>query len=112
MEKFETYHFETYQKYDLFELEFQKYISPKKIKNLDSANYLNFHFYKILDIKSGKTYCLSTPENAWRGFFLEESKAKHYIENLRKTDQKKRIGCGVILTILISIALIFIILKN
>ena len=106
----ETNNFKTYQEFDEFELKFNKFIYQKEILNLGSENYLNFDFYKYLNKKTDKIFCLSIPDNSWRGFFLEESKAKRYIKNLKKEDNRKGIGCG--LFVAIAILIIILIIKN
>ena len=41
----------------------------------------------------GETWALSSPDNAWRGYFLPLAEAVTYGQQLRRTDRNRRVGC-------------------
>ena len=89
--------------------EFEKKLEEKsKFLELISSkhNYLN-DFHYVYTCENCKTnWWLSIPENAWRGYFLTENKAKEHIEKLKKSDAKKKNGCLILLGILLLILII------
>ena len=48
---------------------------------------------------------MSTPENAWRGYFLTEQNAVEYVNKLKVSNKKKRYGCLIILALIIAIGI-------
>ncbi|OIQ23983.1 hypothetical protein [Lacinutrix sp. MedPE-SW] len=51
-------------------------------------------------------WCLSSPDNAWRGYFLKERNANKLIKKLKDNQEKKDKGCLMVLCITIIIILI------
>lgn len=104
------YKFESEFEFNKFEKEL--YLKNNFFKIEDSHHmYLNdFHYvYKCKHCKAG--WWLSIPDNAWRGYFLNEEDAKKHIEKMRKDDKNTKIGClilfGVILIVFLFIGLLF-----
>ncbi|MFC7772977.1 hypothetical protein [Flavobacterium sp. GCM10027622] len=96
------------------EIEFKEFEKDFDLKNkflkIDNSQqeYLN-DFQYVYNCENCKTiWWLSLPENAWRGYFLKEESAKKHIEEIRKDDKRKKVGCfillGIIIFIIISIS--------
>jgi hypothetical protein len=50
---------------------------------------------------TSEIWVLSTPDNAWRGYFLPLMEAAAYQQQLRRRDQRGKLGCFVV-TLLIA----------
>jgi hypothetical protein len=44
-------------------------------------------------------WVLSSPDNAWRGYFLPLEQAKAYVQRVKTSDRAKRIGCLVFIVV-------------
>lgn len=98
------YKFESEFEFNQFEMKFDFKNKFLKINNTQHEYLNDFHFVYNCD------YCktvwwLSMPDNAWRGYFLKEENAKKHIEKIRKEDRSKKIGCFILLGLIIFILL-------
>ena len=56
----------------------------------------------------GENWCLSEPENAWRGFFCRERNVTDKIDAMIFGDNTKRgIGCIILIVLIIIIFMVF-----
>ena len=105
----EIFRFESQLDFEEFERTLQKKCDSEKIKIPDdySTNSLDILssrlYYKC--VNCDQVWYKSIPENAWRGYFLTEQKALEHIDNLKKEDKKKALGCIVVLTIILIITI-------
>jgi|GEM_PF-1189700 len=53
----------------------------------------------------GTTWVLSSPDNAWRGYFLPEAEAAAHLSRLAKHDKYRRLGCLAILLVVLALGL-------
>lgn len=107
----ETTKFISYKEFEIFEEKLNKLIADKKLIEIGDDTFGNYHFYIYQSYYDKEIYCLSIPDNSWRGFFLNYEKAKRHITNIKKFDKQKSLGCIYSLILLICIVLIGIIFK-
>lgn len=108
----ETIKFISQKEFELFEEKLDKLITDKKLIKVGDDTFRNCHFYLYQSFDDNKMYCLSVPDNSWRGFFLNYEKAKRHIKNLKKLDKQKHGGFLFFLFLIIIIILTGIIFKN
>lgn len=104
--------FEDYQSFEKFDLELDQKRKLDETQNglvvLDNTGaYLDYGFQILQCYNCGTVWWFSTPDNAWRGFFMKEVNAKFQLENYRKSDQKKRLGCLVFIILIIFIIITY-----
>lgn len=107
-----TKKFNTYQDFELFENNLAKLLNRDELKDIGESNYKQYHFYRYETSDKKEVYCLSVPENAWRGFFLPYNLAKLHVDNIIKRNKVKSRGCIFFLLIIFTIALTGILFKN
>lgn len=76
-----------------------------------NGSYSGCYFQVLKCNHCGGFWWFSTPDNAWRGFFMREENAKIKINGIRKDDHKKRLGCIVVM-ILIALMIVIYSLNN
>ncbi|QNF35551.1 hypothetical protein HUW51_23630 [Adhaeribacter swui] len=108
------YKFPTQQNFEDFENILQEKCTEGKISVLDmhKTDYLSaFDSNLYFECRTCKeVWILNTPDYAWRGFFLPVDKAIEYKKESNKLDEKRSIGCLIVL-IIIAIAIIWNYLK-
>lgn len=77
----------------------------------NNASYLDCYFQILKCHNCGTIWWFSTPDNAWRGFYMREVNAKIKIQNFKKSDTKKRLGCLAFI-LLIVLIIIFYLINN
>jgi hypothetical protein len=78
--------------------------SIKAIEQGKSHRSVYFDTYKCNECET--PWCLSTPDQAWRGFFLPYHKCISHIDSLKKSDRLKGIvGIAILLIIIIVIVI-------
>ena len=80
----EIFRFESQSDFHIFETKFDKKTNFIELTN-SKHNYLNVFVYTYTCKSCYENWWLSIPENAWRGFFLTETKATLYFINGRRT---------------------------
>ncbi|MBW7676478.1 hypothetical protein [Chryseobacterium chendengshani] len=108
----ETTKFISQKEFEIFEEKLNQLIANQKLIKVGDDTLRNFDCYLYQSFDNNKIYCLSVPDNSWRGFFLNYEKAKRHIINLKKLDKQKSTGCLFSLFLIILITLIGIIFKN
>lgn len=103
------YSFKTYQDFDAFEKKLKEKIDKGELLIIESPEKPSLSYDAETMLKC--THCkmvwqLSTPDNAWRGYFLPETQAINYRKELVNKEKKSKNGCLIIL-ILILIVLIW-----
>jgi len=48
-----------------------------------------------------ETWSLSSPDNAWRGYFLPEAEAQKRQQRLQRTDAGRQVGCLLVMGMLL-----------
>ena len=69
--------------------------------------------YSYICDECGEIWCLSVPENAWRGYFLKQKNRIDYKARIKKEDKAMKHGClsFVFVFFIGIIALIYFILR-
>jgi len=95
--------FENHQSFHQFEALLDQKRSENGTVIIDHTNsYLGFSYQRITCTNCGTIWWFSFPDNALRGFFMEETSAKDQLLNIRNTEKKKRVGCLWFLAIIAS----------
>jgi hypothetical protein len=77
--------FPTYEDFDEFYSDFTRKISGLKSVSSDAP------IADAYECRNCQTiWCLSFPDNSWRGFFLKESSVKSHLDHLAKEAKEKR----------------------
>ena len=100
--------FPSQENFNKFEIELDKKLQKKNLEPIIEKNHKNNLDFSYKCIKCNTIWHLSTPDNAWRGYFLTKENANKYLEKLRKKQQKGSIGCWLILLLIVSTILIFV----
>lgn len=103
--------FEDYKTFEKFDLQLDQKRSLKQDQNGlivvdNNGSYLDCYFQILKCNACGTIWWFSTPDNAWRGFFMKEANAKNKIKEFRKSDQKKRFGCLVFILLIVLIVIV------
>lgn len=85
----------------------ERIIIPHKIGDTYEGVYFDTYLCK----ECNTVWCLSTPDNAWRGFFLPYNDCLKYIDSFKKSDRLKGI-IGIALLSAIIIAVVYYFLTN
>lgn len=89
---------------DFITLEKSLDLKAKFLKLINSNHeYLNDFHYTYSCINCNQNWWFSIPDNAWRGYFLTEKNAKKNIKNLRYSDKRQKIGCLIVIVIILFI---------
>jgi hypothetical protein len=89
---------------DFITLEKSLDLKAKFLKLINSNHeYLNDFHYTYSCINCNQNWWFSIPDNAWRGYFLTEKNAKKNIKNLRHSDKRQKIGCLLVIVIILFI---------
>lgn len=107
-----TKKFNSYKDFEIFEEKLKALISVHKLIEIGISNYKNYHFYQYKVPEKNEIFCLSIPENAWRGFFLYQEDMRNHVDYLIQTDKKKAKGCIFFLVIIFIIILTRILFKK
>ena len=101
------YKFDSQKDFEDFETIVQNKCINKKltiIKREVTDSFAIFDSYDFYKCNScGEVWTLSIPDNAWRGFFLTQDKGIEYTKILKEKDKIRRIGCLVIIIVLILV---------
>jgi len=101
------YNFDSQQEFDNFQtILINKFIDKKLeiIKREETDYWAPFDPYEFYKCTScGQIWILSIPDNARKGFFLTQDKGLEYSKKLREKDKVKRIGCLVIIIVLVLV---------
>jgi hypothetical protein len=99
----ETEKFISQKEFEIFEKKLNQLIADQKLIKIGDDTFMNFDFY-IYQYCNGdnKIYCLSIPDNSWRGFFLNYEQTKRHITNIKKLDKQKSIGCLFLLALILT----------
>ena len=107
------YQFESEQDFESLETQLQEKLDnhqllvvPKDVSTLpqDSLNHrVPEMLYKCQSCM--ETWAISTPDNAWRGYFLPQLLATSYVTKLERRDRIRGLGC---VTFLFALAIWFI----
>lgn len=104
--------FDTYKDFELFENNLKSLLVNNELKDIGDSNYKQYHFYRYETSDKKEVYCLSVPENSWRGFFLPYNVAKHHIDNIIESSRSNSTGYIFFLVIIFVIVLSRILFKN
>ena len=89
--------FPSYWEFEAFEMELQRKRQRQQLLPVPNAPVLSLtkttpeQLYQCP--ACGETWALSSPDNAWRGYFLPLAEAVTYGQQLRRTDRNRRVGC-------------------
>jgi len=101
------YKFDSQKEFDGFQtILTNKCISKKLeiIKREETDYWAPFDPYEFYKCSScGQIWILSIPDNARKGFFLTQDKGIEYTKKLEEKDKVRRIGCLVIIIVLILV---------
>lgn len=100
--------FSTYKDFDKFELLLNEKLKEKTLITFDTRNNsksASDYLYKC--IKCDVLWCLSIPDNAWRGYLLKRSHANKFLKKIKNKQEKEKKGCLIILFVIIITILIF-----
>ncbi len=105
----EYYGFPSQVEFEKFEEILDQKCSSGKVQILESQNQeenrsMYFGIYYKCNTCSEK-YIISTPDNAWRGYFLTEQNAVEYYHKLKESDKKKKYGCLIIVILILVIGI-------
>lgn len=84
---------------------FDKDLTLKLNKDLEALksgdNYKQVYYDQFQCVHCKTIWNLSIPDNAWRGFFLDNESLKNHIDSIKKEDKiKGRIGCLIVISII------------
>lgn len=108
--------FNTYWEFDLFHEQLQEKIEVgimTEVKFFKNQSLSYEPEYVYLCTSCNQNWALSVPDNAWRGYFLTFDKAVNYSDQLRASEKGRRVGCNILLAILVvylAATLIYILL--
>ena len=104
------FQFESQSDFEIFDKELALKLNDnfEVLKPKESYKQVHFDQYQCLNCKT--IWNLSIPENAWRGFFLDNESLKPHIDNFKKEDRRKGI-VGCLIGIIIIGLIIYLILK-
>lgn len=104
------YRFESQHDFEAFENRLQDKCRSNKLTIIDRhhTDYLSAFDSKLYYRCNAcnELWVMSIPENAWRGYFLPEKVALEYTQQLRRKDKNKRVGCLIVLTIIVVIVIL------
>ena len=94
--------FPSYWEFEAFEAELQR--KRQRLLPVPNAPVLNLTTTAPEQLYQcpacGETWALSSPDNAWRGYFLPLAEAVAYQNQQRQRDQTRPIGCLAFLLVL------------
>ena len=101
--------FESYSEFD----DFEKIIDSKireGIFTINTENHIdNFHNSIYRCTYCNQNWCLSDPDNSWRGYFLRQKDAIDFENKIEREGKIRARGCIIFLVLLI-LAIIIVIL--
>jgi len=94
---------------------FDKELNSKLKNNLTALNcgksYKEVYFDQYQCLHCMTIWNLSTPDNAWRGFFIDNESISQHIDNIKNDDKKKGLIGLLILIIIVGIIVYLTIIK-
>lgn len=102
--------FNSEEEFQNFDLELTKKIFNKNLTLISNEGVYGKYGFWIYECSKCKTkWWLSTPDYAWRGFFLKEKNAKKHLDNIYYSDKKKKLFFFSIIIILICLSIYYLI---
>ncbi len=98
--------FDSEKEFENFEIILRNKCIESKIVIVEVDHWAGVDPYEYFKCNScGETWVHSFAKDAWRGFFLTQKEAIKFTNELREKDKVRRIGCLVIIVILILVVI-------
>jgi hypothetical protein len=95
-----VYRFSSAASFEAFDTDLTYKLTTKQLKPA-SAPALNQVSAAFICTDCQEIWVLSEPDNAWRGFFLPQAKAIHYLATMEKATTNKQFGCLLVVAFII-----------
>lgn len=92
--------FPSLKSFEEFQFEFDK-LDKNKFLHIRNGN-LKFYFNEFECKNCNEVWWISDPDNAWRGYCLKKENAIAYIQKLQRREQNTRIGCVILVLIIMT----------